>query len=71
VWRASSGGGGDLLRARREVRSTGGACGGVGGAVSWLEVSGDGGAPVDMAAASDTLPGTTALSTCRSRPVLD
>jgi hypothetical protein len=38
VWRASSGGGGDWLVARREVRSTCGAHGGVGGAVPWLEV---------------------------------
>jgi hypothetical protein len=57
--------------ARREVRSTGGACGAVGGAVPWPEVPGDGGAPVDMAAASDTLPGATALSTRRSWPVLE
>jgi hypothetical protein len=71
AWRALSGGGGDWLGARREVRSTGGAHGGVGGAVPWLEVPGDGGAPVDMAAASDTLPGSTALSTRRSRPVLE
>jgi hypothetical protein len=71
AWRALSGGGGDWLGARREVRSTGGARGGVGGAVPWLEVPGDGGAPVDMAAASDTLPGSTALSTRRSRPVLE
>jgi hypothetical protein len=34
----SSSGGGDWLVARREVRSTGGARGGVGGAVPWSEV---------------------------------
>jgi hypothetical protein len=56
--------------ARGEVRSTYGAWGGVGGAVPWPEVPGDCGAPVDMAAASDSLPGATALSTRRSRPVL-
>jgi hypothetical protein len=39
AWRASSGGGGAWLVARREVRSTGGARGGVGGAVPWPEVS--------------------------------
>jgi hypothetical protein len=61
TWRASSNGGGDWLVARREVWSTGGARGGVDGAVPWLEVSGDGGAPVDMAAASDTLLGVTTL----------
>jgi hypothetical protein len=71
TWRASSGGGGDWLVARREVQSTGGAHGGVGGAVPSPEVPGDGGAPVDMAAASDTLPSATALSTCRSWPVLE
>jgi hypothetical protein len=38
AWRASSGGGGAWLMARREVRSTGGARGGVGGAVPWPEV---------------------------------
>jgi hypothetical protein len=37
AWRASSGGGGAWLVARREVRSTGGAHGDVGGAVPWLE----------------------------------
>jgi hypothetical protein len=71
MWRASSGGGGDWLVARREVRSIGGARGGVGRAVPWLEVPGDGGAPVDMAAALDTLPGATALSMCQSWPVLE
>jgi hypothetical protein len=38
AWRASSGGGGAWLVARREVQSTGGARGGVGGAVPWTEV---------------------------------
>jgi hypothetical protein len=38
AWRASFGGGGDWLVARREVQSTGGARGGVGGAVPWPEV---------------------------------
>jgi hypothetical protein len=38
VWRASSGGGGAWLVARREVRSTDGARGGVGRAVPWPEV---------------------------------
>jgi hypothetical protein len=38
AWRASSGGGGAWLVARRGVRSTGGARGGVGGAVPWPEV---------------------------------
>jgi hypothetical protein len=33
TWRASSGGGGDRLGAQREVRSTGDARGGIGGAV--------------------------------------
>jgi hypothetical protein len=70
AWRASSGGGGDRLGARREVRSTCGARGGVGGAVLWPEVSGDGGAPMDTAAASDTLPDATALSTRWSQRVL-
>jgi hypothetical protein len=52
AWRASSGGGGAWLVAQREVRSTGGARGGIGGAVLWPEVpvcvevllSGNGGA---------------------------
>jgi hypothetical protein len=38
VWRASSDGGGDWLVAQREVRSTCGARGGVGGAIPWPEV---------------------------------
>jgi hypothetical protein len=38
AWRASSGGGGAWLVARREVQSTGSAHGGVGGAVPWPEV---------------------------------
>jgi hypothetical protein len=38
TWRALSGGGGDWLVARREVRSTGGARSGVGRAVPWPEV---------------------------------
>jgi hypothetical protein len=38
AWRASSVGGGDWLVAWREVRSTGGAHGGVGRVVPWLEV---------------------------------
>jgi hypothetical protein len=38
AWRASSGGGGAWLVARREVWSIGGARGGVGGAVPWPEV---------------------------------
>jgi hypothetical protein len=38
TWRASSGGGGAWLMARREVQSTGSARGGVGGAVPWPEV---------------------------------
>jgi hypothetical protein len=38
AWRASSGGGGAWLLARREVQSTDGAHGGVGGVVPWLEV---------------------------------
>jgi hypothetical protein len=38
IWRASFGGGGAWLMARREVRSTGGARGGVGRAVPWPEV---------------------------------
>jgi hypothetical protein len=56
--------------ARREVRSIGGARGGVGGAVSQPEMPGDSGAPVDTVAASDTLPSATTLSKHRSRPVL-
>jgi hypothetical protein len=71
AWRASSDGGGDWLVAQREVRSTSGAHGGVGGAVLWLEVSGDGCALVDTVATSDTLLGASALSTCQSRPVLE
>jgi hypothetical protein len=38
AWRASSGGGGAWLVARRGVQSIGGARGGVGGAVPWPEV---------------------------------
>jgi hypothetical protein len=38
AWRASSGGGGNWLVARREVRRTDGVRGGVGGAVLWPEV---------------------------------
>jgi hypothetical protein len=38
AWIASSGGGGDWLVARREVRSTGGAHSGVGVAVPWPEL---------------------------------
>jgi hypothetical protein len=38
AWRASSGGGGAWLVARREVQSTGGAHSDVGGAVPWPEV---------------------------------
>jgi hypothetical protein len=71
AWRASSGGGGDWLVAQREVWSTGGARGGIGGAVPSLDVSGDGGAPVDTVVASDTLPGATALSTRWSRPMIE
>jgi hypothetical protein len=71
TWRASSGGGGDWFMARREVRSTGDAHGGFDGAVPWPEVPGDGGVPMDMAAALDTLPGATTLSTRQSRPVLE
>jgi hypothetical protein len=56
-----AGRGDNRLGARRQVWSTGGAHGGVGGVVPWPEVPGDGGAPVDTAAASDTLPGATAL----------
>jgi hypothetical protein len=56
--------------AQREVRSTGGARGGVGGAVSRPEVPGHSGTPVDTVAASDTLPSATTLSKHRSRPVL-
>jgi hypothetical protein len=56
--RTSSSGGGDRLGAWREVRSTGCARGGVGGAVPWSEMPDDGGAPVDVAAALDTLPGS-------------
>jgi hypothetical protein len=67
AWRASSGGGGNRLRARREIRSTGGAHSGIGGAVPWPEVPGDGGAPVDTVAALDTLSDATALSTHRSQ----
>jgi hypothetical protein len=70
-WRASSGGCGDWLVAQREVRSIGGARSGVSRAVPWLEVPGDGGAPVDTAAALDTLPSATALSTRWSRLVLE
>jgi hypothetical protein len=62
AWRASSGGGGDWLVAQREVWSTSGAHGGVGGAVSSPEVPGDGGAHVSTATASDTLPDATTLS---------
>jgi hypothetical protein len=69
AWRASSSGGGDRLGAWREVRSTG--CARGGGAVPWPEMPNDGDAPVDVAAASDTLPGATALPTRRSRPVLE
>jgi hypothetical protein len=63
--RASSSSGGDRLGAWREVHSTGGAHGGVCGAVPWPEVSGDGGVPMDVAAASDTLP--VPLLCCRVR----
>jgi hypothetical protein len=70
TWRTSYGGGGNWLVAQREVRSTGGAHSGVGGAVLWLEVPGDGGAPVDTATVADTLPGATAFSMRQSRPVL-
>jgi hypothetical protein len=59
------------LVARREVQSICGGRGGVGLAVPWPEVPGDGGAPVDMAVALDTLPDATALLTHRSRPVLE
>jgi hypothetical protein len=71
AWRASSSGGGDRLVARREVRSTGGAHGGVSGAIPWPEVPGNGGAPMDTAVASDTLPGATALSRRRRQPMLE
>jgi hypothetical protein len=71
AWRASSGGGGDWLVARREVQSTCGAHGSIGEVVPWPEVPGDGGAPVDTMVASDTLFGATALSTRQSRPVLE
>jgi hypothetical protein len=67
----SSDGGGDWLMAQREVRSIGGAHGGVGRVVLWPEVLGDGSAPMDTAAASDTLPGATALLISRSQPVLE
>jgi hypothetical protein len=63
AWMASSSGGGDWLAARREDRSTGSARGGIGGAVPWPEVPGDGGLPVDTTTASDTLPDATTLST--------
>jgi hypothetical protein len=69
--RTSSSGGGDRLGVWREVRSTGCAHGGVGGVVPWSEMPDDGGAPVDVAAASDTLPEATALPTRRSRPMLE
>jgi hypothetical protein len=38
TWRASSGGGGEWLVARREVRNTSGTHGGVSGAVLWPEM---------------------------------
>jgi hypothetical protein len=49
AWRASSDGGGAWLVARREVRSTGGAHGDVGGAVPWL----DSAVPRDVLAAME------------------
>jgi hypothetical protein len=55
----------------REVRSTGSAHDGFNGVVPWPEVPRDGGAPMDMAAALDTLPGATTLSTRQSQPVLE
>jgi hypothetical protein len=65
-------GGGDWSRSgQRGSLGRYSARGWVDGAVLWQEVPGDGGAPVDTAAASDTLPGATALSMRRSQPVLE